>query len=275
MLEKEQLEKLYKTGISMKEVAIRLGCSEDKVDYWIEKHSIQKRSRSEASYYGYWRLRNSGKIIPPFLNGKSFELKQVRDLYLEKGFSAQEVGQFFGRSVSSVYDFMRKYGIERRPIAQTNNFIFERKQLSFNIKKNLSKKEEKLKVAGIMLYWAEGGKEVYRDGQRRATSVNFANSDPEMVKIFLRFLREICGISEQRLRVHLYCYTNQDIDYLKKYWQETTNIPLTQFIKPYVRENFSENKKHKMEHGLVHIVYSDKKLFLKIMDWINEYINEQ
>jgi len=124
------------------------------------------------------------------------------------------------------------------------------------------------------LYWAEGGKEVCRNGQWRGTSVNFANSDPKMVKLFLRFLREICGVNEQRLRVHLYCYANQDIDYLKKYWQEITNISLTQFIKPYVRHDFLPEKKDKMKYGLVHIVYSDKKLFLQIMDWINEYLRE-
>ncbi len=260
----------------MKEISIKLQCSENKVDYWIDKHNISKRSRSEASYYGYWRPRSNGKEIPVFSLGKQFVLDQVKDLYLQKGYSAKEVGEFFGKSTSSVYDFMRNNGLERRKTADTNNFIFKRKQLSFNIKKNLNRKEEKLKVAGIMLYWAEGGKEVCRNnGQWRGNSVNFANSDPKMIKVFLRFLRKICGVDERRLRVHFYCYVNQDVDYLKNYWQETTRIPLTQFIKPYVRQDFLLEKKDKMKYGLVHIVYSDTKLFLQIMDWINEYVGEQ
>ena len=258
----------------MKEIAVKLGCSENKIDYWMEKSSIPRRSRSEASYYGYWRSRSNGKEIPPFSLGRQFLLEEVKSLYSEKGFSAQEIGKTFGKSTSSVYDFMREHGLQRRLPAETNNFIYERKQLSFCVKTNLSQEERELKIAGIMLYWAEGGKEVKYNGQSRATSANFTNSDPEMIKLFLKFLREICGVNEQRLRVHLYCYANQDVDCLKKYWQEITNIPLTQFIKPYVRQDFLLEKKDKMKYGLIHVVYSDKKLFLQIMDWIKEYLKE-
>ncbi len=91
--------------------------------------------------------------------------------------------------------------------------------------------------------------------------------------IFLKFLRSICGVDENRLRVQLYCYANQNVEALKSYWSEVTRIPLNQFIKPYIRQDFSETKKNKMKYGLIHIRYSDKKLFLQVQNWIKEYLN--
>jgi len=45
-------------------------------------------------------------------------------------------------------------------------------------------------LIGTMLYWAEGSKEKeYAPGTR----VAFTNSDPDMICLFLRWLKEICG----------------------------------------------------------------------------------
>lgn len=105
-----------------------------------------------------------------------------------------------------------------------------------------------------MLYWGEGTK--YRD-----QIVDLANSDPVMIKLFLRMLRLIYGVIEDKFRVLLYCYADKDIDKLKRYWINITGIHANQFIKPYVRQDFLEEKKNKMPYGLVHIRYHDKKLY--------------
>ncbi|MFH1712163.1 MAG: hypothetical protein ABH846_02925, partial [Patescibacteria group bacterium] len=94
----------------------------------------------------------------------------------------------------------------------------------------------------------------------------------EMVKIFLKFLRDICGINEERLRCFLYCYADQHIKIIKDYWSKTTNIPLSQFSKPYIRNDFLKEKSGKMKYGLIHVRYSDKKLLLQIENWIDKYI---
>jgi len=137
------------------------------------------------------------------------------------------------------------------------------------LKQDLSFQEEKLKIAGIMLYWTEGSKP---NPTNRIRTVDFANSNPRMIRLFLRFLRQICGIDESRLRLYLYCYANQNPETLKRYWHRVTNIPLTQFTKPYIREDFLPEKSGKMRYGLVHIRYSDKKLLLQIERWIEEYL---
>ena len=107
-----------------------------------------------------------------------------------------------------------------------------------------------------MLYWAEGAKSRH--------TVDFSNSDSNMIKLFLKGLRTIYRINEKRLRIYLYCYCNQNIKYLVSYWSTLLNIPPNQFSKPYIRKDFDERKINKMPHGLVHIRYSDKKLLMQI-----------
>lgn len=53
IFEKENLEELYKSGKSMAEIGIYLGCSQHKVAYWLSKHKIPRRNRSDANYLKY------------------------------------------------------------------------------------------------------------------------------------------------------------------------------------------------------------------------------
>lgn len=193
-------------------------------------------------------------------------LEKVKELYYNKEYTAQEIGKFFSVSRDVVYDFMIKMRLPRRNLSEQNRVSFDRKPLSFKIKRNLTKEEEKLKIAGIMLYWAEGANGYW--------TVDLSNSDPKMILIFLKFLRIICGVNEQKLRGLLYCYGNQDVEHLKKFWSKITKIPLAQFIKPYIRRDFSLKKSGKMRYGLFHIRYTDKKLLKKIRFWIDKYKEE-
>src|SRR6185436_11115440 len=53
-LKKNILEELYnEQKLSMTEIAARLGCSPNKVVYWMVKHSIRRRNISQAIYQ--WR----------------------------------------------------------------------------------------------------------------------------------------------------------------------------------------------------------------------------
>ena len=183
---------------------------------------------------------------------------QVKELYYKKGLSAREVGEIVNKDPWQVIRFMKQHNLPRRTPAETHNLQFLRKPLSYKIKKGLSIKEEKLKHAGLMLYWAEGVKSLNH-------VVDFTNSDKRMVLVFLKMLKVIYQIDENRLRVLLYCYANQNIEKLIRHWSRITNIPTNQFFKPYVRQDYNIRKTHKMPFGLVHIRYYDKRLFEQIM----------
>lgn len=195
-------------------------------------------------------------------------LETLKKLYYIQGLTAQEIGKKLGTTPWVVYKFMRRKRLPRRAIQESNRIRFEKTPLSFKIKTNLNAKEEHLRIAGVMLYWAEGS---HPKSRHHNWTVEFANSNPSMVKIFLRFLREICGITESRLRLHIYCYADQNLKTLQRFWTKETEIPLTHFTKPFIREDFRIDKSGKMKYGMVHIRYSDKRLLLHIGKWTEEY----
>jgi len=189
----------------------------------------------------------------------------IEKLYYKERLSTIKIAQKLDTTEWIILSFMRRNNIARRSFSEASKVLFEKKKLTFSIKRKLSLREEKLKTAGIFLYWGEGAQL-----QGKNCGVDFANSNPEMIKVFLSFLRRICGINEKKLRVFLYCYTNQDIEKLLKYWHNTTHIPINQFTKPYIRKDFKSNSS-RMEYGLVHIRYADKKLLIQIDEWIKGY----
>ncbi len=174
-----------------------------------------------------------------------------------------EIAKKLGVSIWQLYGFMCKNNIPRRSPTQVN-YVNNRGKPQFKVKTDLTIFEEKIKISGIMLYWAEG--------TFRGTTVDFANSNPEMIKVFLMFLREICGAHEKRLRVYLYAYEHQDIEKLKLYWRDITGISLNQFIKPYVRKGNLNLSQRKLPYGLIHIRYNDKQLLEIIRSWLDNYI---
>jgi len=190
----------------------------------------------------------------------------VKKLYNKNKLSTIKIAEKLKTTPWTVLGFMARHNIPRRTFKEANQICFENKKLTFYLKKRLSAKDKKLKLAGVFLYWAEGAK-----ANGKNCSVDFANSNPEMIKIFVRFLREICGVDEKRLRVFLYCYADQDIENIKNYWYSLTNIPKSQFSKPYVKKDFLPEKSGKMKYGLAHIRYADKKLLYQIDNWIKEY----
>jgi predicted DNA-binding protein YlxM (UPF0122 family) len=193
--------------------------------------------------------------------------KEAARLYW-KGLSAQQIANHFDVSIHAVYYTLRRLKVPRRSPQETNKIRFEAKPLSYRLKTRLKKKEEELKMAAVMLYWAEG----YKAGKG---TVDFANSDPDMVVIFWKFLSEICRVNKERVRLHLYAYEGQDIPGLKRFWAGLIGLSEQAFVKPYIKKAATPGPRGpRMLHGLVHIRYSDKKLFEQIIVWIDEYREE-
>lgn len=192
------------------------------------------------------------------------KLNLVKQLYYKNNHSMREIGEKLGVSIDAVVYFMRRHDLKRRTLKEDSVVRFENKPLSYSLKEKLTVEQERLKMVGVALYWGEGYK------TEKSSGIDLANSDVAMVLVFLRFLREICVVDEKRLRVLLYCYSNQDTEKLVKFWSKATRIPVKQFTKPYVRKDFNNAMLDKMPYGMVHIRYSDKKLLKVIKEWIED-----
>jgi len=203
------------------------------------------------------------------LSGKQIAI--VKKLYCEKQYTMKQIAGHFGVSLNAVVYCMRHHGIPRRTLKECSKISFDKKPVSFTLKGRLSQGERELKIIGVVLYWGEGYKKI---GSNRNSTVDFANSDPEMIRAYVAFLRNICGVDETKLRVLLYCYANQNTAELIRFWSKLTKISPLRFSKPYVRNDFREDKIGRMPHGLVHIRYADKKLLQVMLRWIEEYKNK-
>lgn len=192
------------------------------------------------------------------------KLELVKQLYYQEGYSMRMVAERLKVSIDAVTYFMRHNGLKRRTLKEDSAVRFKNKPLSYSIKEKLTQEQEALRVVGVALYWGEGYK------TEKSNGIELANSDMMMVVVFIRFLREVCGVDEKRLRVLLYCYANQDPEKLVKFWSKLTKIPLKQFSRPYVRKDYKNAMLDKMPYGMVHIRYSDKKLLAVIKGWIEE-----
>jgi len=94
-----------------------------------------------------------------------------------------------------VFDALQK---GRKKVAQNQRQrrLKEIKELKAKgIKEIGSLDEKEFFIAGAALYWAEGFKKDSRLG--------FANSDPDMIKFFLKWLIKSCGVSKEEIRLRV------------------------------------------------------------------------
>jgi len=123
---------------------------------------------------------------------------------------------------------------------------------------HLGKFLEKMEVAKIVLavlYVTEGSKV-------RRGSIMFGNSDPDIIRLFLRLLRTCYTIDEAKFRCTVQCRADQNIPLLEKFWSRTTKIPNSQFYKAQVDPR-SKGKISKKPHykGVCRIDYFSGELF--------------
>jgi len=108
--------------------------------------------------------------------------------------------------------------------------------------------ERDLLIAGAALYAGEGSK----TGQRAA----FANTDPAMIALFCRWLRQFFPVDESRLRVSLYLHQGLNLPASQAFWSQVTAIPVGQFTKAYRAVPDAGIRHNKHEHGCVSVRYA-------------------
>lgn len=130
--------------------------------------------------------------------------------------------------------------------------------------KFLTKNE--FRLAGLMLYWAEGAKSRY---------IDITNSDPSLIKFMTNWLRIICKVPEDKFRASLHLHSGQDEVGIKKYWSKVTRIPTCQFGKSYIKKEGSGYRKNILYNGTIKIRVCDSNLLHKILGWIEGVTKKQ
>jgi hypothetical protein len=84
-------------------------------------------------------------------------------------------------------------------------------------------------------------------------AVKFANSSPELIAVFCRWLQRFFAVDETRLRVVLYLLEELDLDVATTHWAHVTDIPPAQFSKPYRAVADTTVRRTKHVHGGAHV----------------------
>jgi hypothetical protein len=69
----------------------------------------------------------------------------------------------------------------------------------FDILTILTPEEEHLKAMALGLYLTEGN-------TKNKNSIRFSNSNPALVKIFVKFLKVVCGVAGDKIKMSLIVY---------------------------------------------------------------------
>ncbi len=130
---------------------------------------------------------------------------------------------------------------------------------------SLSKRE--LMLVGAALYWGEGTKS---DNGGKTQSLVFTNSDPDMVTIYMRFIRQIYGVPEIRIRAGIHVYPSIDVDETRQFWSKVTQLPPDRFYIVTIISRLSSGKRNSrlLPHGTVTIRVHDRKLFHRMKGMI-------
>ena len=229
-------------------------------------------------------MRPSVRLSQSYIKKKE-KAKELR----AKGFSYQEISDRIGVTKSTVYYWAREIKLSpaakkriekkqkealRKGLVAYNNIYSElRSKEAEAIREKYKEKaareikslsRQNLKLIGTALYWAEGN-------TKNRNCFRFANSDPDMVKVTIKFLHEICGVSSERIkaRIHLYPHTNRSK--ALSYWSEITLLSKKNFYKPQVqisRASKGKRIKNTLPHGTLHLTVCSTELNCKAKGWI-------
>jgi len=127
--------------------------------------------------------------------------------------------------------------------------------------------DRELLIAGAIAYWCEGAKS---KPHRHAHWVTFINSDPSLVRFFLRFL-DVAGVSRADLILRVHIHENADADAAQRFWLESTGAQPEQFRSPVLKHHNPKTMRKNVGvdyHGCLRIdVRRSAALYRQIEGW--------
>lgn len=210
---------------------------------------------------------------------------EARRLRIEEGLSLREICQRLGISKSSASMWVRDLELtpEQMSVLEKRHSGYQGQHngsraniLKFREIRRQYQEEGRAKarhknplhVAGCMLYWGEGAKSQNR--------LSLANSDPDLLKFYVKFLRESLLVKDAQIDVRVYCYSGNGlpIEDIENYWLETLELPRSCLRKSVVNSQprSSQQKGRKLLYGVCNTdVKQSTRLLHHVYGAIQEY----
>ncbi|MFD3511799.1 hypothetical protein [Streptomyces sp. NPDC058657] len=127
--------------------------------------------------------------------------------------------------------------------------------------------EQALLATGVALYWAEGTKD---KPHTRRELVEFINSDPNVIRLFLRWLT-LVGIEPDRLRCRVSIHETADLAAAEDFWADLVGVPRESFGTPVIKKHnpktVRKNTGTNYQGCLVIRVTKSAELYRRIEGW--------
>jgi transposase-like protein len=201
-----------------------------------------------------------------------------------EGRSIKEIARLLGVSKSSISLWVRDIELsdQQHAALRARNGLHERQRLAnaaMRAKARIRRvaaqddgrrrvrQADKLYVIGCMLYWAEGS--------RNRNKLVFTNSDPEMVRVFVNFLRCAFGIPANRIRLtcNLFADHTERQRQIEDFWLEVAGLQRGSLCKSTVNHYSPYTKKkrtNKLPYGTCRVVINSTELAQTIYGSIQE-----
>jgi transcriptional regulator with XRE-family HTH domain len=213
---------------------------------------------------------------------KSKEQQQARELR-SLGWSVRDIERHLGVSRASVSSWVRDVPLtpEQRdqlarrsrlgPIVSGERKAAAARDLRRSYQqqgRQLAREGDSSYRAGCMLYWAEGAK--------TRNTVKLTNSDPELVRVFLGFLRLHFGVPDDRVRVtcNLFADDVRQQWEIEQYWLDRLGLSRDSLKKSIVNvySKYSQKKRtNKLPYGTCALVVHSSQIVQTIYGSIQEY----
>lgn len=111
-----------------------------------------------------------------------------------------------------------------------------------------------------MLYWAEGSK------HKGACGTKFANSDPNLAKLYVTLLRKCYDINENKFSIGLHIHHYHHLKETRNFWSKTLGIPISRFYKVYIKKRSKTKRFRKNFAGICFVYYGDSKIRKELLE---------
>jgi transposase-like protein len=135
--------------------------------------------------------------------------------------------------------------------------------------RSLARQGDSIHVAGCMLYWAEGEKD--------RNALRFYNSDPEMVRFFVFFLKKYFDLRDEEIKItcNLFADHVQRQREIEQFWLDVAQLSARSPCKSYVNVYSKHSKKkrtNRLPYGTVRVTVSRTRVIQSIYGSIQQYV---
>ena len=133
--------------------------------------------------------------------------------------------------------------------------------------RQLARNPTRLHLAGCMLYWSEGSKD--------RTAVMLTNSDPDLLALFVRFLRKCYAVPPERIALTVNCHLNNGLELaeIEAWWLDRLELPPRSLRKATVNSpsRASRWRRNVLIYGTARVAVYSTAIVQSIYGAIQEY----